>query len=347
MLNSLTNLNFKAKIRLVLLLLFTIMTVLGILGAYFLNRIAGNSVDMMNSNLYTLTYTQEMWQALNESISILATQDLKATDTRVQLRKSFDRFELYLGLQSNFINQEREQRLLDTLRADFEVFKYNIRAFEPRGEVPLEVMTTTIDMQGILNQVYEINRESIREKTDLAYRQANRVTLAMIIFGFFFFVFAVLAVFFFPESIARPLQQLTAGIREIARKNYGQRLEVRTQDEFGEVAHSFNVMAEKLAEYENLNVAKLLVEKRRIETIIEQLNEPIIGLDSRHTILFVNRKALELIGMREDEVLDRPLEAVARENNKLREIVGEFLEGKEMEARSYPSFSLIPQGKSS
>ena len=104
MIRLLPNLNFKAKIRLVLLLLFSIMTVLGILGAYFLDRIAGNSVDMLNTNLRTLKYTQEMWLALNESISILTTYDIATKESRLQLRKSFDRFELYLGMQTELVD---------------------------------------------------------------------------------------------------------------------------------------------------------------------------------------------------------------------------------------------------
>lgn len=334
------DMNFKTKIRLVLLLFFSIVTVLGVLGGYYLDRIAGNSVAMMNTNLRTLNHTQEMFLALNESISILSTQDLTSKDTRVQLRKSFDRFELFLSLQSDIITEEEEENLLEALRADFENFKLNIRQFEPQGEVPIEVLMTSLNMQGILKQVYEINRESIQKKNDWAYKQATRVTLAIILFGFFFFVFAVLALFFFPDSIARPLQQLAEGIREISRKNYSQRLEVRTRDEFGEVAASFNTMAKKLEEYEGMNIAQLLTEKRRIETIIGEMNEPIIGLDPDRVVLFANTKALELIGMEEKAVLGKPVDELALHNEKLREVVRETPPG-----RTYPTFSLIQKGK--
>ncbi len=339
-------LNFKAKIRLVLLVLFTFMTGLGIMGAYHLDRISRNSIDLMNTNLRTLNYTQAMWMSLNESISILTTYDIASKESRVKLRKSFDRFELYMGLQTELVNQEGVEVLAETLRANFEKYKSEIRTFEAFGELPVDgLFNSSIKIQEILEQIHQVNKESILQKTDWAYRQANAVTLAMILFGFFFFIFVVLAVFFFPDSIARPIQQLNVGIREIARKNYNQRLEVKTKDEFGEVAESFNTMAEKLAEYENFNIAKLFSEKRRIETIIGQMNVPIIGLDRKNVVLFVNRKALELSGMEEDELLGRSAAAVARENPNLREVVKELLDEQEPAARSYPSFSLIQKGK--
>jgi len=340
-------LNFKTKIQLVLLLLFSIMTVLGVLGGYYLDRIARNSVEMMNTNLRTLNRTQEMWMALNEAIRVLSTQDVSSMESRVQLRKAFEKFELHFALQPGYSEMEGGGGLLDSLRRDFEQFKSDTRMHEVSGEVSVDALIkSSLKIQGILKQVSQVNRESMEQKTEWAYQQANRVTLAMILFGFLFFIFAVLALFFFPDSIARPIQQLNAGIREIARQNYSQRLEVRTQDEFGEVAESFNAMAEKLAEYENLNIAKLFSEKRRIETIIGQMNEPIIGLDRKNIILFANRKALELFGMEEEEILGRSVAAVARENQNLLEVVKELLDEQEpgMTGTS-PSFSLTHQGK--
>lgn len=339
------DMKLKTKIRLVLLLLFSIMTVLGVLGGYHLDRIATNSVDMMNTNLRTLNYTQEMWLALNQSITIAATQDLSNRDTRIQLRKSFSDFETYMGLMANTLPKGWEDDLMKRLQGDFEFFKAVIWEFESQGEAPPQMLLTSLNMQDLLNQIYTVNRDSIQQTLEEARKQAMRITLAIILFGFFFFIFAVLAVFFFPDSIAHPIQQLTEGIREITRKNYNQRLEVRTQDEFGEVAASFNAMAEKLQDYERLNIAKILTEKRRIETIISQMNEPIIGLDRKHIVLFINQKALELTGMAETSVLKRPAADVAAENDIFGEMVREVLEGKMRENRTYPFFSLIHRGK--
>ncbi|MBK7408061.1 MAG: HAMP domain-containing protein [Saprospirales bacterium] len=332
-----SHVTFKAKIRLMLLVLFSIMTILGILGAYFLDRISDNSVEMMNTNLRTLNYTQEMWLALNKSIFILSNEDLSSKESRLDLRRAFDSFERQLNMQADIITGEREQALWETLRNDFEKFRANINQLEANGQLPIEeLIKSSFNIQQILEQVYQVNKDSIRQKNDRVYRQANGVTLAIILFGFFFFIFAVVAVFFFPNSLARPIQELNVGIRQIARKNYNQRLEVKTQDEFGEVAESFNTMAEKLAEYDNLNISKLLTEKRRIETIIGQMNEPIIGLDRKNLILFANRKALELIGLQEQDVVGRSAAAVARENEYLKEMVKELLENGVPVARSYP-----------
>ncbi|WP_350340377.1 HAMP domain-containing protein [Paraflavitalea speifideaquila] len=56
---------------------------------------------------------------------------------------------------------------------------------------------------------------------------------------------------------------------------------LKQEDEFGELAQAFNSMASKLDEYENSNLAKLTFEKKRIETIINQMRDGIIGLDEK------------------------------------------------------------------
>src|SRR3546814_9776183 len=72
----------------------------------------------------------------------------------------------------------------------------------------------------------------------------------------------------FPGYIANPIRELTESIREIANKNYSKRLRFRSSDEFGELAESFNKMAARLDEYEHSNLARIMFEKKRIETII-------------------------------------------------------------------------------
>lgn len=68
----------------------------------------------------------------------------------------------------------------------------------------------------------------------------------------------------------------------------------REHNEFGDLAHSFNVMAEKLQEYNNSNLAKLMMEKTRIETLINNMNDPVISLDEKQNILFINSEALKI-----------------------------------------------------
>jgi|GEM_PF-4776898 len=89
----------------------------------------------------------------------------------------------------------------------------------------------------------------------------------------------------FPGYIANPITQLTASIRQIAAKNYGEHLHFEGNDEFSDVATAFNEMAERLDAYEHSNLAELLFEKRRMEALIANLQDAVIGLDERQRLL--------------------------------------------------------------
>ena len=57
------------------------------------------------------------------------------------------------------------------------------------------------------------------------------------------------------------------------------------------------MMAEKLDEYEHSNLSQIKFEKSRIETIIDQMRDGIIGLDeNRRNTLFLNVVAEKLLG---------------------------------------------------
>lgn len=325
---------------------FTLLALMGVLGGYFLDKVSRNSIKMMQENYNTVRYTREMSLALNEVVSILSLRDSTANSRRIELRRACDHFLLYLDLQKIVSKEIGELNLVETLRTDFEQFRDIIETMDRKeGEVPVEVLMRSVDMQNLIRQVYQLNEQAIKRKTDDAFRTGNRVTIVVLVIGFLLFVLAVTSMFYFPDYIADPINRLTLSIQEIARRNYSLRLDVRSDDEFGQLSRAFNEMAEKLEDYENLNISQLLAEKRRIETIISQMREAIIGLDKKNTILFANRTALRLLNLEEDQIVGRSAAAVARENRVMEELVKEVVAGEVGSNRSSSSLALQRRNK--
>ncbi|WP_285008373.1 HAMP domain-containing sensor histidine kinase [Pedobacter faecalis] len=101
----------------------------------------------------------------------------------------------------------------------------------------------------------------------------------------------------FPGFVANPLREFSEAIKAIGRKNYKQRLEFKGNDEFAELAEEFNAMTAQLNRWENSNLAKLQSEKLRIEAIIGQMQDAIIGLNEKKEILFLNKVAGQLLNL--------------------------------------------------
>lgn len=336
----LDSLKLRAKIRITLMVLFAAITLLGILSGYYVQRTSNNAILMLRENYVTINYTKEMSQAVNDMIWAITLEKASPAYRRQQLRKASDNFETYLNLQLSKVSGQEELYLTEQLKQDYEAFKQQLKELQFTNEVPTDVYMKQLNIQGIIQSVHEMNDTMIRQRTDDASKLADRVTLYMIIIGFIFFLFAAFAMLYFPHYIANPIQSLTESIRQIAQKNYSQRLNIDSGDEFGEMSRSFNLMAQKLEEYDNINVSKIISEKKRTETIVSRMNEAIIGLDDRKNILFANPPALELVGMQEEEIIGFSAPELAKNNQELQHILKEVLNDEVTGSRTFPAMSI-------
>lgn len=123
-----------------------------------------------------------------------------------------------------------------------------------------------------------------------------------------------------PSSINNPVKEITDGIKEIANHNYEQRLNLESK-EFEEVSKNFNRMAKRLADYNSSTLAEIKAAKNYMETIINSVKEPIIGLDNAMTILFINDEALSILNLQREEVLLKPAQEIALRNDLLRRLL--------------------------
>lgn len=126
---------------------------------------------------------------------------------------------------------------------------------------------------------------AIKEKSDIAKHTAETANLWIAVTGTLCFLIAFNLLVNLPNNIANPIKELTASIKEIANKNYSERVHFMNHNEYGDLAKSFNTMAQKLEEYSNSNLHKLSFEKKRLETLINNMHDPIIGLDNDGLVL--------------------------------------------------------------
>ena len=293
----------KAKLQLGLFFLFSVIVLLGGMGTYYLNQLKTDSSKILRDNIESLEYVQGMQESLNTWSSSPAKQ--KA-------------FEQLLDKQANNVTEVGEKEATQTLRNEYIAFKKDTSA------------THLIKLNKALFKIAELNQQGIIRKNDLALKTAenasNYLKTVAIVCMLLTFTFIVN----FPSYIANPIKALTKGIQEITNKNYEQRLHFSSEDEFGELASAFNSMAEKLNEYEHSNLAKILFEKSRIEAIINNLNDAVIGLDEKNRILFVNIVAIKMLNVQADDLIGNYAPDIALYNDLLRTLLNEKDGNKEI-----------------
>ncbi|HMG82128.1 MAG TPA: ATP-binding protein [Ferruginibacter sp.] len=294
----------KTKLSLALGFLFLVILTFCILSIFYINKLSDNEDRILKNNFETLVYCGNM---------------LKELDQLPQNTDAYKLFEDNLNKQENNITEQGEKEATADVRRNFNELKLN----------PLDSSNYPQIRQSIAI-INDLNEKAILRKNNSAHKTAGDANFILTVIFAVLTLIAFTLVVNFPGIISNPIRALSEGIAAIADKNYGKRIYLEQKDEFGDLAASFNSMAEKLDEYENSNLAEIKFEKSRIETIINQMKDGIVGLDNKKNILFLNKVAEKLLGLREIEIIGNYAPDIALKNDLMRTLLSEDNNKKEL-----------------
>lgn len=113
--------------------------------------------------------------------------------------------------------------------------------------------------------------------------------------------------------ITRPIKELLVGVKNIAAKNFKQRIDLPLRGELGELIASFNRMAEKLENYEEQNIEELTSGKAKLETLVSTIADGAMLIDPEMQIILANPTARNIFGWGEDVIGDNVLHRLPSE----------------------------------
>jgi NtrC-family two-component system sensor histidine kinase KinB len=138
-------------------------------------------------------------------------------------------------------------------------------------------------------------------------------TYTVIVASIFAVVLSILASIRITRAVRIPAQKLTQSVRKIGQGHLNQKIDVTTDDEIGELAAEFNKMTERLRQYEELNIHQLISEKKKSETIVESIADPIIVTDDDGIVILMNKAAAEILDVSADKVTGKSLRGILKD----------------------------------
>lgn len=299
----------KTKLTLGVGFLFSLIILLSLVGARYINALKSDTENILVANYNTLEYSRNMLIALEDGSE-----------------KALQKFEINLQSQEKNISEIGENEATLTLRNSFNAFK-------------LDQSNSNIlrSMRQELFKLMDMNMQAIQRKSQVAKVTAEKAVFWIAVTGTLCFLIAFVLLVNLPSNIANPIKELTESIKQIAAKNYSERVHFKSSGEFGQLASSFNSMAEKLQEYNNSNLAKLMMEKKRIETLINNMHDPVIGLDENLKIIFANEEAIKISGLTNKELLGKLAPDLAVKNDLIKMLIEDLtLEDINSEQKNSP-----------
>ena len=289
----------KTKLTLGMGLLLALIILLSVMGSRYVTVLSNDTENILVANYNSVDYARRMLVILDEI----------PVDS-----SSMSKFEVNLKKQKNNITEIGEKELTEKLTQDLEKLKTNYNS----------TLTYTLLRKDLTDLMF-LNMLAIERKSNIAKATAKESTWWIAITGTFCFLIAFTLFVNLPGSIANPIKELTASIKQIAAMNYNERVHFESHNEFGELASSFNVMAKKLEEYNNSNLSKLMIEKKRVETLVNNMHDPVIGLDERKAILFANNEAIKILGIKHEKLIGKPAQDIAVTNDLMRSLLQEII----------------------
>lgn len=289
----------KTKLTFGVGLLFCLIILLAGVSIWYINDLRRDTGNILIANYNTLEYSRNMLLALDEMEANPKAVSSFETNLKKQLKNETETGESEITLQiSNLFSDLKDNTVNDSLKV---IIRKDIAT------------------------LMKLNMDAIVQKSHIANNTAENAIIWIIITGMLCFTIAFALLVKLPGNIANPILQLTESIKEIANQNYRQRLNYESHNEYGDLAKSFNIMAEKLEEYSNSRLEKILKEKKRVETLINNMHDPVIGLNEHKVIIFINNEALKITGLRRNDVLNKPVQDIAVTNDLIRTLIVDLL----------------------
>ncbi|TAF32002.1 MAG: HAMP domain-containing protein [Cytophagales bacterium] len=287
----------KTKLTLGVGLLFFLIILLSIVGTVYIYKSKDDTENILVANYNSLEYCRNMLAALEE-----------------KTEKVFQKLETNLQKQEKNITEIGEPEVTAKIRDTFESFKLNQYDTTLESAIRKDIF-----------RLMDMNMQAIQRKSEIAKATADKAVFVIAFTGLLCFAIAFTLLVNLPSNIANPIKELTESIQQIAAKKYSERVHFEGYSEFGQLAKSFNTMAEKLEEYNNSNTAKLMMEKKRIETLINNMKDPVIGLDENLKIIFANEEAIKISGLSPAELLNKSAQEVSARNDLIRTLIQDLI----------------------
>ncbi len=166
-----------------------------------------------------------------------------------------------------------------------------LKQFHARYILP---QVKTID--SLCNALKNVNMQAINSANLKAQKISQKSTSIILMFSAFLVAISVLSSVYFARKILQPIRQTTETVKAISSGQLNQKVNIRTDDEIGQLAKEFNNMTSRLAAYERMNIEKIILEKKKSEAIISNIPAGLVLTDAQGQVILMNKWAQQLFG---------------------------------------------------
>lgn len=292
-----SSVHFKIALVFVLLLLISIE----IIGAIFIRELESSTIQNFEESVSSQVETL----STNLSSEMLKYQENKNDSnlkrTLVEFSKS-DILEARLVDDKGIVIATSDANLQGEVgkKNDYEMFNVYSQKKEERKD-PVTGNRVHVNIQPVYSPTGDTVIGFLYVKSDIEskYQQVNEIALIFFYASMIALLFSLIIALLVSRTITKPIGEMKQQAMRIANGDYSGQVEVYGKDELGQLGLTFNELSARVEEAQETMDA----EKSRLDSVLSHMTDGVIGTDRRGNIILINDMALNLLGIKTEDVL--------------------------------------------
>jgi PAS domain S-box-containing protein len=303
-------------------------SVIAIYNFSVVNRVVGL---VLEENYQTIVSAQNMVRTLERQENAQLAMILDDIDDGyISFSNNRDVFLGYHERARVLAHSAEDRELLDRIAERFSIYDASVdtlyRIVQTEGQTALatdykfKLLSPLADtLKDDCFTLLDRGRSDIEEGKEQIRSSTYGAMLTVIIASIVSIILTFVATIQFTRAI-RPLEKLTGTVRKIGSGSLAQKIDVVTDDEIGELSVEFNKMTERLQQYEEMNIHQLIAEKKKSETIVANIADPVILTDTEGSVILMNREAERVFRVRHGHWQGRKIREVIQNKEWLEQL---------------------------
>ena len=291
--------NFKIALTFILILLISIE----IIGAYFIRGLEKSIVDNFTKGMdtqvaalaNTLSSELDRDQADDETIqaNIQRLLDNSSTSEMIEMRV-VDEKGIVLATTDvsgkSAIGKKNDYQELD----DFTIKSMKVVDKDTHSRVlinvhPIQSMTGDT----VLGALY------VKSDIEDQYQQIKNIAVIFVTASLLAVGISMVVAILIAHSITQPIGEMREQALRIARGDYSRKVTVHGKDELGQLAVTFNQLAEQIEETQDAMES----ERNRLNSVLSHMSDGVVATDRRGKVITINDMALSLLGISKEAAI--------------------------------------------
>ncbi|UOQ70898.1 sensor histidine kinase [Hymenobacter cellulosilyticus] len=295
----------KNRIRLSVLTMLLLLLIVGVYSYSVLHGLDRRAQHVRRANLHSVELGRQMLWAL----SGLSQQPERPT-ALAEFRRALTR-------EGANITEPGEAELVDSLTQNLADYQRLLDNQAPLAQRQAELL----QLQAQTNRLLTMNLSASGQQGEEAARAVRAAKTTLLLILVLSSVLGASLVLRLPRIVVRPLRRLSADIESATDPSAGARVPIDRQDEVGHVAQAFNRVLGQMQDLRTASRAELLMQRNRMESIVQGLDEGLLLIDQNRRIILVNPVASELLCQPAEALIGQLAADVAQHNEFLQKLL--------------------------